>query len=871
MTIRSKLIVMLTVPVVALAIVAIWAFRDVNTDSEVLEDSAVAVVAISELDTLWSDLSQERLVVLSEREAASRPFAGGGDLTEIIEQTDATLERLSSQTTSGADVFARAVTEVLPTNRRNVTTQEYSDALDIVEAGIAEQSLTGLEADSVLRAIFMADARESSRLHEEAWINILGTDELDEDQIRALLTSSRDTVAARQQSFTARLSDGTRPFADAAAAADTTNLGELEGSFAVQSAFSGEGVSDIVNQAVGQLSDEEILRSLLETRADWNEASVNAQMGLRMDVSSSISSVDETRSLAIFVALLGSFLLFTLMFVVGRSITGPLNRLMQNAEVVTHDRLPAAVAQLRSLGASDDDVELAPIPKESNDEIGTITDAFNDIQTSALRVATDQARSRRNVAEMFVSLGRRNQQLNQRLISMISEMEQDEQDPETLKSLYNLDNVATRMRRNAESLLVLAGNRSPRQWSKPVPFDDVVRSALAEVEFFERVEVGELPEIAMAGSVVADVTHMFAEVLDNATQFSDPTTTVRLSAYETAIGVRLEIEDDGFGIHESDLAALNERLSNPPELDKAPSRLLGLFVVGRLAEQHEIDVTLVSEPGEGTVAIIDIPHNHFPTEVGENPIDVSAPPVELNADNAASFFESQSSGDDAGLPIDVDGSDDLPIDTHSDDEEPAADLEPVAEVNEPEPVVATATDELPTREVETDELPTREVETDELPSREVAATAVEDEDDSESGSFNPLKGDNWPLAQPDPLPTREERPMEAVQREAQQELAESAVDETDSPEAVEVTPIEEVEEAAPSSDGGSGLAGLPTRMPQATIEAAATDTAVIPLDIETPAVESAGSAAPSAFGSFVQGVQAGLEDVNKDSDEGEDS
>ena len=166
-----------------------------------------------------------------------------------------------------------------------------------------------------------------------------------------------------------------------------------------------------------------------------------------------------------------------------------MNRLMDHADLMTKERLPFAVAKLRTLGASDELPELRPIPKESNDEIGSLVDAFNEVQDTAVKVATDQARSRRNVAEMFVSLGRRNQQLNHRMLNLISELEQDEQNPEVLSGLYQLDHLATRMRRNAESLLVLAGNRSPRQWSRPVAMEDVVRSALAEVELFERVEV----------------------------------------------------------------------------------------------------------------------------------------------------------------------------------------------------------------------------------------------------------------------------------------------------------------------------------------------------------------------------------------------
>ena len=188
------------------------------------------------------------------------------------------------------------------------------------------------------------------------------------------------------------------------------------------------------------------------------------------------------------------------------------------------------------------------------------------------------------------------------MLSLISELERDEQDPDVLQGLYRLDHMATRMRRNAESLLVLAGNRSPRQWSRPVPVEDVLRSALSEVENFERIEIGDIAPNIIRGAVVTDVTHLLAELLDNATNFSDPTTKVKISAFETEDGVDIEIADQGFGITETDLVELNTRITNPPALDEAPSRLLGLFVVGRLAQQHNIDVRLelslihISEP-----------------------------------------------------------------------------------------------------------------------------------------------------------------------------------------------------------------------------------------------------------------------------------
>ncbi len=877
MTIRTKLIVMLVVPLAALAVVAIWAFREVNTESQALNDTGSAVTAIVGLEDLWSNLSAERLAVIGDQGVA-----------EAIEATDSSLERLATIGGIDGQEVIELVTFPLPEDRSTASSQNYSEALDVVEAELRSQQIGEASADSILGTVFLEDAREASRIQEEAWIEIVegDRDDLDRIAIRGLINESADAVAARQQSFRNELSTGVNPFAGPAIGAAENTLGQLEASFETQATFDVDGVEESVEQALTQLSNEEIIETLTESREAWAEATAAATSSLQDDVSTQFGEIDDTRSVALFVAGLGAFLLMTLLFVVGRSITGPLNRLMQNADTVTHERLPSAVAQLRTIGASDDDIELAPIPRESDDEIGVIADAFNDIQASALKVATDQARSRRNVAEMFVSLGRRNQQLNHRMITLISDLERDEQDEDTLRGLYQLDHIATRMRRNAESLLVLAGNRSPRQWSKPVPFDDVVRSSLAEVEYFDRIEIGLLPEIAMSGAVVADLTHMMAELLDNATQFSDPSTTVYVSAIETYESVRLEIIDSGFGIDAEDLEALNERVTNPPELDRAPSRLLGLFVVGRLAKQHNVHVELQSSPGEGTVAFLDIPKSHFPEEIGENPIQVA--PVELNSDNASDFFASEAL---ETRNIEAPVADDLPIDVPV-DEEPVQDLPidvPVAEtpqVEVPEedvPEVDVPAVEVPQAEAVEAPMPEVEQQEAEAPVAQASAGSAVAAATGDSLGPNPLLNDSWPLTKLDPAPEQKERPLEAVQRDArtQEETStEHALEEVAAPQQIEEV-VEQVEEAnempvppmmstpepAPSAgDSGSALAGLPTRMPQATIETVQVENSVIPLEIE-PDTASTDNASHSAFGMFAKGVEAGLDDVTNEGEE----
>lgn len=210
--------------------------------------------------------------------------------------------------------------------------------------------------------------------------------------------------------------------------------------------------------------------------------------------------------------------------------------------------------------------------------------------------------------EVFVNLGRRNKQLNRQMLTLISHLERDELDPEILHGLYELDHLATRMRRNEETLLLLASTRRVRQWSPPVKLENVLRSALAEVERFSRVEIDEVPDVEILGEVASDITHLLAELIDNATEFSHASTIVTVSAHTTLEGIEIEVLDAGHGMDQDKLDSLNEMLAQPPSVEDAPSRRLGLFIAAQIADGMAVDVALTGQRGVGTVASVSVEH-----------------------------------------------------------------------------------------------------------------------------------------------------------------------------------------------------------------------------------------------------------------------
>jgi signal transduction histidine kinase len=308
----------------------------------------------------------------------------------------------------------------------------------------------------------------------------------------------------------------------------------------------------------------------------------------------------------------GAVLLLVLIatLIVARSLVEPLRRLQADALQVATVRLPERVAELSEAADPQAALVIEPISVDSTDEIGKVARAFDQVHREALRLAGNEALLRGNLNTMFISLSRRSVPLIERLARMIDSLEQNEDDPDRLSNLFSMDHLVTRMRRNSENLLVLAGEEPVRKWSEPVPLADVARAATSEIEQYSRVVLNIQPGIAVSGQAAADVVHLLAEIIENATMFSPRDTPVHISGQELSSGgVLIEVRDSGVGVSAPRLSEMNWRLDNPPLIDVSVSRHMGLFAVSRLAARHGIRVRLRPVSPQGLSALVWLPGN----------------------------------------------------------------------------------------------------------------------------------------------------------------------------------------------------------------------------------------------------------------------
>ncbi|WP_328695482.1 sensor histidine kinase [Streptomyces sp. NBC_00342] len=324
------------------------------------------------------------------------------------------------------------------------------------------------------------------------------------------------------------------------------------------------------------------------------------------DISSGARTDAVVNAAIVIVALLAAFVLAGLM---ARQMSRSMRRLRNAAFGIAEQRLPSLVDQLSRTDPGRVDTRVQPIPINSQDEIGEVARAFDQVHREAVRLAAEQAMLRGNVNAIFTNLSRRNQSLIEGQLTLITDLENNETDPDQLESLFRLDHLATRMRRNGENLLVLAGEEPGRRWNQPVPLVDVLRAASSEVESYERIELSGVPESEIHGQSVTDLVHLLAELLENATTFSSPQTKVRVTATRLPDSrVMIEIHDKGIGLTAEDFADINHKLANPPTVDAAVSQRMGLFVVGRLADRHGIRVQLrPSGEQAGTTSLVMLP------------------------------------------------------------------------------------------------------------------------------------------------------------------------------------------------------------------------------------------------------------------------
>ncbi|MFI6319629.1 nitrate- and nitrite sensing domain-containing protein [Nonomuraea sp. NPDC050556] len=348
--------------------------------------------------------------------------------------------------------------------------------------------------------------------------------------------------------------------------------------------------------------EDEVSAAVLKRTGDLRDAEVRAAIVAGVTI----------------LALLLLVLLFTV--AVARSMVTPLRRLRTEALDIAGSRLPDVVRKLRVSGdATAPDIQ--PIAVQGKDEIGEVAQAFDEVHRQAVRLAGEEAELRSNISSMFVNLSRRTQTLVERQISLIDGLEKGEQDGGRLSDLFKLDHLATRMRRNSENLLVLAGHEPTRRRSQPAKLVDVVRAALSEVEEYERVQVKVHRATSVVGSAANDLVHLVAELVENAIQFSPKNSqvTVSSSVIEGG-GALLSVSDSGISMTEEELGEANRRLAEPPVVDVSVSRRMGLFVVGRLALRHGIRVQLRRGDGAGLIAMVLLPPALLPDGTQPQPV-----------------------------------------------------------------------------------------------------------------------------------------------------------------------------------------------------------------------------------------------------------
>ncbi|MFD0775177.1 nitrate- and nitrite sensing domain-containing protein, partial [Streptomonospora algeriensis] len=290
-------------------------------------------------------------------------------------------------------------------------------------------------------------------------------------------------------------------------------------------------------------------------------------------------------------------------------LTARLSRLRADTLSLAREELPRIVRRLSEADTVDLDTELRRLD-HGTDEVGQVADAFNTAQRTAVRAAVKEAETRAGVNRVFLAIAHRNQSLVQRQLQLLDRVEREEDDPDLLEDLFHLDHLATRGRRNAENLIILGGGRPGRRWRNPIPLVDILRGAISETDEYTRVKLRGVPDLSLSGSVVADVIHLVAELVENATAFSPPHTVVHIHSEVVPKGVAVEIEDRGLGMGPSALEKANATLEQAPEFDvmalNQDSRL-GLFVVARLAAKYDISVRLCPSPYGGTRAVVLVP------------------------------------------------------------------------------------------------------------------------------------------------------------------------------------------------------------------------------------------------------------------------
>ncbi len=616
LSVRTRLIAVLAVPLLLLlAVAAPELIERRQAASEAERAGALAEAAgdlAATIDALQSERTSSAALRAGSAEAAASVEADRAVTDASIATSQLALARIASRAPD-LEPAAITVSDELRSMRdvRSATdlaasivpwVDPFAPALDAlldlqedIGAAVAEAGMGGglVEVALLARSKEAASTQAAQLAAAGAWGELRG------DQVRILTTLRADEEAFRT-AYLASAPVGERiERRSAVGAGAATTSGRIVDAVVREESIAALGDLDTwVELAAGR---QAVLRAVeLDQAADALQAT--ARVG-----------ADARQASTAYLALAGGGLLLALglALLAARSITQPLRRLTAAADHLAGERLPRLVEALRHPSDEDErylSAAMQAVEVRSDDELGHLATAFNAVQSVAVEVAGQQsALLRKGISDLYVNLARRNQALIERQIQLLDRLEGGEQDPEVLEHLYLLDHLATRMRRNAESLLVLAGAESGTRRARPVPAIDAVRAALSEVEDYHRVEIADLPGATLHGPAVSDVAHILAELIENATSFSPPESTVRIEAVLGAGGYQLTITDRGVGLEPEQLEEMNAILHAPPVTGLALGRSLGCLVAGRLAARHGITVRLRHGDPCGVVAHVVVP------------------------------------------------------------------------------------------------------------------------------------------------------------------------------------------------------------------------------------------------------------------------
>jgi HAMP domain-containing protein/anti-sigma regulatory factor (Ser/Thr protein kinase) len=326
------------------------------------------------------------------------------------------------------------------------------------------------------------------------------------------------------------------------------------------------------------------------------------------------ASAQNSATLFIILTALGTLLVMLGAFLIGRNLSRRLRKVTDAAHDIAVDRLPEVLESLRNPTAETIAKAIPQIESTGKDEVGQLANDFNKVLRTAIETSVEHSQRRAaTLTNLLVNLGRRNQSLIDKQLELIDGLESNQQDPELLAGLFKLDHMVTRQRRNAESLLVLAGSRRSRAWTDALPISDVLRGAISEVNQMERIQLEIQPgnDLVFAGTHAVDLSHLIAELLENATLYSSPATTVTLRVQRNALQFRVWVIDSGVGMTDDELGAANHRVLDPPDIDEITTDQVGFQVVGRLAQRIGARVRLQNNPAGGVAVSVDLPPASF--------------------------------------------------------------------------------------------------------------------------------------------------------------------------------------------------------------------------------------------------------------------